>query len=62
MKLTDVKKIRMIVKGSGCKVHFLKREGAPFLLKKLFQNSGLLGWCHSFYIRYSHAVQYGLGY
>jgi similar to stage IV sporulation protein len=42
MKLTDVKKIRMIVKGSGCKVHFLKREGAPFLLKKLFQNSGLL--------------------
>ena len=32
----------MIVKGSGCKVHFLKREGAPFLLKKLFQNSGLL--------------------
>ena len=42
MKLTDVKKIRSIVKGSECKVHFLKREGAPFLLKRLFQNSGLL--------------------
>ena len=35
MKLTDVKKIRLIVKGSGCKVHFLKREGAPFFTEKI---------------------------
>jgi similar to stage IV sporulation protein len=42
MKLKDAKKIRIFVKGSGCRVDFMQREGAPFLLNRLFHNSGLL--------------------
>ncbi len=37
MKLTDVKQIRRIIKESDCKVHFLKREGFPFFMKRLLK-------------------------
>jgi len=42
MKLSDVKKFRKYVRGSGCKVTFYKREGFPFLLLRLLKNSGFL--------------------
>ncbi|WP_071395811.1 sporulation protein YqfD [Bacillus tuaregi] len=42
IKLTDVKEFRKYVRGSGLKVSFFKREGFPFLLKRLLHNSGFL--------------------
>ncbi|WP_338451574.1 sporulation protein YqfD [Niallia oryzisoli] len=42
MKLSDVKEFRKYIRGSGCKVTFYKREGFPFLLKRLLHNSGFL--------------------
>nr|WP_295969675.1 sporulation protein YqfD [uncultured Bacillus sp.] len=42
IKLNDVHKFRIYMRGSGCRVEFLQREGAPFFLKKMFKNSGLL--------------------
>lgn len=42
LSLEDAKKIRHIVRESGCKVQFLSRTGCPFLLKRLFKNSGFL--------------------
>lgn len=42
IKLEDAKKIRHIVRESRCKVQFLGRTGFPFLLKRLFRNSGFL--------------------
>lgn len=42
MRLEDVRKIRHIVRKSDCKIEFLERAGAPFLLKRLLKNSGFL--------------------
>ncbi|MCQ6273636.1 sporulation protein YqfD [Bacillus sp. V3B] len=42
MKLNDVKKFRHYARGSGCRIEFIKGEGFPFLLKRLFHNSGFL--------------------
>lgn len=42
MKLSDVKEFRKYIRGSGCKVTFYKREGFPFLMKRLLHNSGFL--------------------
>jgi similar to stage IV sporulation protein len=42
MKLSDVNALRKYRRSSGCKVRFLQRSGAPFLLKRLFRNSGFL--------------------
>ncbi|HYK71862.1 MAG TPA: sporulation protein YqfD [Pseudoneobacillus sp.] len=42
MKLSDVNELRKHKRGSDCKVKFLQRSGAPFLLKRLFRNSGFL--------------------
>lgn len=42
MRLGDALRIRKFVRGSGCKVSFVRRKGAPFLLKRLLKNSGFL--------------------
>jgi similar to stage IV sporulation protein len=42
MKLSDIHKLRKYRSGTHCKVRFLQRKGAPFLLKRLFRNSGFL--------------------
>ncbi|SFA95635.1 MULTISPECIES: sporulation protein YqfD [unclassified Bacillus (in: firmicutes)] len=42
MRLQDIKVLRGIVRKSECKVEFLKRDGAPFLMKRLLKNSGFL--------------------
>jgi similar to stage IV sporulation protein len=42
MKLSDVPELRKYRKASKCKVKFLQRSGAPFLMKRLFRNSGFL--------------------
>lgn len=42
MKLSDVNELRKHKRYSDCKVRFLQRSGAPFLLKRLFRNSGFL--------------------
>lgn len=46
MRLKDVNKFRVLGRRSGCKITFMKREGLPFFLKKLFKNSGIfIGAC-----------------
>jgi len=42
MRLNDVSKLRHIRRGSGIRIEFLKREGLPFLFKRLLRNSGFL--------------------
>jgi similar to stage IV sporulation protein len=43
MKLTEVKELRKHRRNfPDCKVRFLQRRGAPFLMKRLFLNSGFL--------------------
>ncbi|MBP2241670.1 hypothetical protein J2Z40_002242 [Cytobacillus eiseniae] len=42
MRLKDVHKIRPIIRGSECKVTFLRRTGIPFLFKRLIKNSGFI--------------------
>lgn len=42
ISLKEVKKIRAIVRHSGCKVAFTGRTGMPFYIKRLFKNSGFL--------------------
>jgi similar to stage IV sporulation protein len=42
LKLTDIKKLRFLVRESECKVTFQNRIGVPFLYKRLLKNSGLV--------------------
>jgi similar to stage IV sporulation protein len=42
MKLSDVKELRKYRRTSDCKIRFLQRNGAPFLMKRLLRNSGFL--------------------
>ncbi len=42
IKLADVMKIRHLARKSGCRISFLERSGAPFLLKRMVKNSGFL--------------------
>lgn len=42
IKLDEVHNLRINMRGSGCRAEFLKREGVPFFLNKLFNNSGIL--------------------
>ncbi|WP_141431499.1 sporulation protein YqfD [Bacillus sp. 03113] len=42
MRLKDIKKIRLTVRGSDCKLEFIGRKGIPFLLKRVIRNSGFL--------------------
>ncbi|WP_409270699.1 sporulation protein YqfD [Neobacillus sp. SCS-31] len=42
MSLGDALRIRKFARGSECKVSFIRRKGAPFLLKRLLKNSGFL--------------------
>lgn len=42
MKLTDVKKMRVVVRNSDCKIEFLRRTGLPFLRKRILKNSGFI--------------------
>lgn len=42
MKLKDVHELRKYRRAFECKIRFLQRNGAPFLLKRLFRNSGFL--------------------
>jgi similar to stage IV sporulation protein len=48
MKLNDVSKLRHISRGSGLRIEFLKREGLPFLFKRLLHNGGFLVGAFSF--------------
>lgn len=41
MKLTDVKKLRLAARNSGCSISFQQRIGFPFLFKQLLRNSGI---------------------
>ncbi len=42
IKLNDISKLRVSMRGSGCRAEFMQREGAPFFLKRLYKNSGIL--------------------
>lgn len=42
MRLVDAKKVRPFVRASNCRLKFIHREGMPFLLKRLWKNSGFL--------------------
>ncbi|MDQ0156337.1 sporulation protein YqfD [Robertmurraya andreesenii] len=42
LALDDVKEIRPIVRGTECKVEFLRRTGIPFFIKRMLKNSGFL--------------------
>ncbi|GHH97042.1 sporulation protein YqfD [Neobacillus kokaensis] len=42
IKLSDALKIRHFVRKSGCRISFLGKSGAPFLLMRLLKNSGFL--------------------
>lgn len=48
MKLSDVQELRKYRRASNCKVRFLQRKGAPFLLKRLLRNSGFFLGAFSF--------------
>jgi similar to stage IV sporulation protein len=40
MGLKKAGEVRHIVRGSGCKIEFQRRAGAPFLYKRILKNSG----------------------
>ncbi|AIE60788.1 sporulation protein YqfD [Bacillus methanolicus] len=42
MRLPDVKKLRIASRKSECKIEFLHGGGLPFLLKRLWKNSGFI--------------------
>lgn len=42
VKLEDAKRMRHVARDSDCKIEFLRRTGVPFLIKKMFSNSGFL--------------------
>ncbi|WP_066064121.1 sporulation protein YqfD [Neobacillus soli] len=42
MRLRDAKNIRHYARKSECSISFLRRSGMPFLIKRLFKNSGFL--------------------
>lgn len=42
MRLRDAKNIRHYARKSDCSISFLRRSGMPFLIKRLFKNSGFL--------------------
>ncbi|MFT4412679.1 sporulation protein YqfD [Fredinandcohnia humi] len=42
MKVSDISKIRAIVRKSDCKLRFIGRRGVPFLVKRALHNSGFL--------------------
>ncbi|WP_374721694.1 sporulation protein YqfD [Peribacillus tepidiphilus] len=48
MRIQDVRKLRVIMRKSDCKITFLERKGAPFLLKRLLKNSGFLAGMFAF--------------
>ncbi|WHY76172.1 sporulation protein YqfD [Neobacillus sp. WH10] len=42
MRVQDALKIRPYARKSKCKISFLRRSGAPFLLRRLLKNSGVM--------------------
>ncbi|WP_428909169.1 sporulation protein YqfD [Niallia sp. Krafla_26] len=50
MKLNDLSKLRELSRGSGIKIEFIKKEGLPFLFKRLLMNSGFLVGAISFLV------------
>lgn len=50
INLNEVHKLRIYMRGSGCRAEFLKREGIPFFLKRLYHNSGILVGAFLFFI------------
>ncbi|WP_053367181.1 sporulation protein YqfD [Bacillus sp. FJAT-27245] len=50
MRLGDALRIRSFARGSECKVSFIRRKGAPFLLKRLLKNSGFLIGAFLFFV------------
>jgi similar to stage IV sporulation protein len=48
--LRDVKKVRVLIRKAECKLFFIERNGAPFLLKKTGRNVGILFGTLSFLI------------
>ncbi|WP_160721771.1 sporulation protein YqfD [Bacillus sp. USDA818B3_A] len=42
MRVQDAMEIRKFARKSGCKISFLHRSGVPFLLKRLWKNSGFM--------------------
>ncbi|MGG0716444.1 sporulation protein YqfD [Robertmurraya massiliosenegalensis] len=50
MSLKDIKKLKSVVKNSGCKVTFLKRTGLPFLIRRLYKNSGFMTGALIFFV------------
>lgn len=49
MKLEDAKKIRSHARNSDCRIEFLQRAGAPFLVKRLLKNSGFAAGALAFF-------------
>lgn len=42
VKLEDIKKIRSLLKQTGCKLRIVQRKGGPFFLRKLVNKSGFV--------------------
>jgi similar to stage IV sporulation protein len=42
MRLQDAKNIRIYARESECSISFLRRSGVPFLIRRVFKNSGFL--------------------
>ena len=42
MKVTDAMEIRHLARKSDCRISFLRRNGVPFLFKRMLKNSGFL--------------------
>jgi similar to stage IV sporulation protein len=50
MRLSDIHELRKYRRNSHCKIKFLQRNGAPFLLKRLFRNGGFLAGALGFLV------------
>ncbi|TYR82367.1 sporulation protein YqfD [Priestia megaterium] len=48
--LKDVKEIRILVRKADCKIYFIRRQGFPFLVKRMWKNSGFIIGLLSFFI------------
>ena len=50
MRLRDALQIRRYARHSGCSIGFLRRNGAPFLVKRIFKNSGFFLGAVAFFL------------
>ncbi|MBM7701480.1 sporulation protein YqfD [Metabacillus iocasae] len=50
MLLKDLSKVRVLIRDADCKLYFRKRQGMPFLIKRMLKNSGFVLGLVAFFV------------